>query len=365
MKKILVITPFFYPHIGGSEQYMEGLYAFVKKEHPELKIDVLSYNTNDSLAFEKYRGLNVYRIPCITILKDQFLLPNPKALVDFLDTHRDYDLIHTSTRFFDSSWWAPVFAKLIKSKVVLTDHCAYHPKSSNALVNLVVRLVEATIVRFSLGFYDKVYVQNKKTGAFLKENFDIKSKVAYPGLTVTKIKRQENKKLNVIYAGRMIKSKGVMEFFDIARKEKRVNFIFAGPGKLSEVLNRKVSKEKLGHIKIMGGVSKKEVEKLLLKSDIFAYPSWHSEGIPMAVLEAGEAGIPVLATDTGAIGEVIVNGKTGILVPPKDRNAFKNALDIIINDKNLRNSLSKNFSIYLKNNFSWDNASSLLLKELQ
>jgi len=104
MKKILVITPFFYPHIGGSERYMEELYLFLRKKHPEIDVDVLCYNTNKVSKKESYQGLNIYRIPCWNILPDQFSLPNPASLIQFLFSERNsYDLIHCSTRFFDSS----------------------------------------------------------------------------------------------------------------------------------------------------------------------------------------------------------------------------------------------------------------------
>src|ERR1035437_404440 len=151
MKKILVITPFFYPHIGGSERYIEELYLFLRKKHPEIAVDVLCYNTNNVSKQEDYQGMTIYRIPCWNLLKDQFSVSNPVALTHFLFNHKNsYDLIHASTRFFESSWWAPFYAKLTRTRVVLTDHCAYYPTTGNWLINLVVRLLENTFSRFSL-----------------------------------------------------------------------------------------------------------------------------------------------------------------------------------------------------------------------
>src|ERR1035437_2620493 len=247
MKKILVITPFFYPHIGGSERYMEELYLFLRKNHPEISVDVLCYNTNQVLTKEKYQGITIYRIPCLNILKDQFSLPNPLALLQFLFKNKNqYDLIHVSTRFFDSSWWAPIYAKLTKTRVILTDHCAYYPTTENPFINLAVRLVENTIVRLSLHFYDAIFAETKATQYFLKQTFGVDSEVAYPGLSSTSEHlREENKKLKVVYVGRMIKSKGVEFLFDIAKENKAVNFIFAGPGELVKALQNRVEKEKL------------------------------------------------------------------------------------------------------------------------
>jgi phosphatidylinositol alpha-mannosyltransferase len=366
MKKILVITPFFYPHIGGSERYMEELYLFLRKKHPEVAVDVLCYNTNQAPPRENYQGLNIYRVSCWNILPDQFSLPNPFALAQFLFTSRNtYDLIHVSTRFFESSWWAPVYAKLTKTRVVLTDHCAYYPTSGNWLINLVVRFLENTLSRFSLHFYDAVFAQTKATQRFLKQTFGTSSQVAYPGLSSSsRHPRAEFKKLKVVYVGRMIKSKGVEFLFDIAVENPGVDFIFAGPGALVQPLKNEVQANNLQNIIILGGIAKTEVSKLLETADIFVYPSWHSEGLPMALLEAGEKGIAIVATDTGAINELIDNEK-GILVQLRDEPAFKAGLQKLITNKNLREKLGKSLQDFTQKNFTWDKAAELVFKQLQ
>jgi phosphatidylinositol alpha-mannosyltransferase len=362
MKKILVITPFFYPHIGGSERYMEELYVFLKKKHRQVSIDVLCYNTDNSPESESYRGLNVVRIPCWTILPGQFLLPKPLPLLKFLNSHKSYDLVHTSTRFFDSSWWAPLYAKLTKTKIVLTDHCAYHPRSNNSFIDLIIRVVEATIVRFSLHFYDSIYVESKKTGEFLKQTFGVSSTLAYPGLSNENpiLNNTSNKRVKVVYIGRMIESKGVRILFDIAEKIPQVDFVFAGAGPLESLLKKHAG----SNILILGGVSKEKVAEIIQGADILAYPSWHSEGLPMALVEAAEAGIAVLATDTGAIDELIVNGKTGMLVKPKNIEAFENALRALVGDSALRLKLGIALQSYAKKNFSWETAANLIAKEI-
>ena len=365
MKKILVITPFFYPHIGGSERYMEELYIFLREKHPEIAVDVLCYNTNQVLIKENYQGITIYRIPCLNILKDQFSLPNPLALLQFLFKNKNqYDVIHVSTRFFDSSWWAPIYAKLTKTRVILTDHCAYYPTTENPFINLVVRLVENTIVRLSLHFYDAIFAETNTTKRFLKQTFGINSEVAYPGLSANlQHPRAEFKKVTVVYVGRMIKSKGVEFLFDIARENPAVNFIFAGPGALVKSLKNQVRVENLRNITILGAISKTEVSKLLETVDIFVYPSWHSEGLPMALLEAGEMGVAVVATDTGAISELI-DSERGILVELKDNEAFKEGLRRLIEDKDLRLKLGKNLQEFTLQNFTWDKAASLVLEQL-
>ncbi len=118
MKKILVLTPFFYPHTGGSQQYMEELYAeFLKKYNNEFEAEVLTYNTDNTIKNENFRGMHITRISCWNILPGQFAVPNPIELISYLYKNRNnVDLIHSSTRFFDTSWWGPIYAKLINRK---------------------------------------------------------------------------------------------------------------------------------------------------------------------------------------------------------------------------------------------------------
>lgn len=75
---------------------------------------------------------------------------------------------------------------------------------------------------------------------------------------------------------------------------------------------------------------------LFLKdADIYFMPSL-KEGLPYALLEAGNNSLPVVASDTGGISEIIENYKNGFLIQVKDVNAFELALEKLIQDKNLR-----------------------------
>jgi glycosyltransferase involved in cell wall biosynthesis len=64
---------------------------------------------------------------------------------------------------------------------------------------------------------------------------------------------------------------------------------------------------------------------LLRSFDVFALPST-VEGLPLVVLEAMAAGVPVVATPVGGVGELVADGETGLLVPPEDADALAGAL---------------------------------------
>jgi glycosyltransferase involved in cell wall biosynthesis len=74
--------------------------------------------------------------------------------------------------------------------------------------------------------------------------------------------------------------------------------------------------------------------------DVFVLPSRY-EGLPLVVLEAMEAGVPIVATDVGSVREVVIDGETGLLVPPDDAQALAAALLRLLRDADLRSRLAQ------------------------
>lgn len=83
-----------------------------------------------------------------------------------------------------------------------------------------------------------------------------------------------------------------------------------------------------------------DVPDLLAQSQIFIL-STHYEGLPISILEAMRAGLPVVATSVNGIPEEVEHGKTGLLVPPKDINALTNALQTLIESPDLRQQMGE------------------------
>jgi glycosyltransferase involved in cell wall biosynthesis len=76
----------------------------------------------------------------------------------------------------------------------------------------------------------------------------------------------------------------------------------------------------------------------LAMMDVFVLPS-RFEGLPLAVLEAMHAGRAVVATDVGSVSEAIEHGRTGLLVPRGDAEAFTNAVATLLADRQLREAM--------------------------
>ena len=79
-----------------------------------------------------------------------------------------------------------------------------------------------------------------------------------------------------------------------------------------------------------------DVAKLWQGSHIAVLPSWYGEGVPKSLLEAAAAGRPMVAVDGPGLREVVVDGETGLLVPPRDATALADALQRLAGDGETR-----------------------------
>jgi glycosyltransferase involved in cell wall biosynthesis len=81
-----------------------------------------------------------------------------------------------------------------------------------------------------------------------------------------------------------------------------------------------------------------DVPDLLARASVFVLSS-HSEGLPISVLEALAAGLPVVASDVGGVRELVEDGVNGVLVPPGDAVALAAALTRLVADADLRRTM--------------------------
>lgn len=117
-----------------------------------------------------------------------------------------------------------------------------------------------------------------------------------------------------------------------------LRYVIVHDGQLREKLQEQVrdlSLEK--HVFFTGTVP--DAARLLPAFDIFVLPS-KSEAFPYVVVEAGQAGVPVVATRVGGIPDVIQDEVNGLLVPPDDTPALTKALRRLLENENMRRDLA-------------------------
>ncbi len=143
----------------------------------------------------------------------------------------------------------------------------------------------------------------------------------------------------VLYAGRLSPEKGVLELLDAARG---LNLVVAGDGPLRDRVPF-----------ARGFVPHDELQQLYARAAVVACPS-RREGFGVACLEAMAHGRPVVATHVGGLLDLVVDGETGIVVPPRDPAALRSALERLLADPDLRRRLGAAGRDRARTHFSWE-----------
>jgi len=165
------------------------------------------------------------------------------------------------------------------------------------------------------------------------------------GIDVDKFRYKERKhnsgdKIKVLTIGRLVEKKGYKYMIEaisrIVRKNKNIEYIMAGEGPL--LLNLKKIAKELNvekYINFLGAINQKKAIALYREADIFVLPSvtaknGDQEGIPVVLMEASAIGMPIISTYHTGIPEVVIDGKSGYLVPEKDVDDLVEKLERLI-----------------------------------
>lgn len=143
----------------------------------------------------------------------------------------------------------------------------------------------------------------------------------------------------VLCLARLHSQKGLSFLLEAAVSVPDARFVIAGDGPernslaaQSEALGLRDRVIFLGH--------RTDVPDLLAVCDLFVLPSLY-EGLPVSILEAMAAGKPVIATAIGGTDEAVLDGETGLLVPPGDSDALAKAIQRLLADTSLANDMAR------------------------
>lgn len=147
----------------------------------------------------------------------------------------------------------------------------------------------------------------------------------------------------VLAMSRLVPIKGLSFAIEALSARDDLTLVIAGDGPSRPELER-LSAERRARVRFVGFVRGDEKARWLSAADAFVMPSielasGRTEGAPVSVLEAMDAGLPVVGTDTGGVSS-LVSPDSGIVVPAADARALARALDELANDSGLRERLS-------------------------
>lgn len=140
----------------------------------------------------------------------------------------------------------------------------------------------------------------------------------------------------VLYVGRVSKEKGLMHlaagFRALSREMPGARLVVVGDGPYTAELASQVPSDK---VVFTGQITGEKLARLYASSDVFAFPS-ETETFGNVVVEAQATGLPVVVADRGAARENMREGVTGLVVDPRDPEAWARTLKQLLEDTNLR-----------------------------
>jgi glycosyltransferase involved in cell wall biosynthesis len=152
---------------------------------------------------------------------------------------------------------------------------------------------------------------------------------------------------HALFAGRLSPEKGVLELVEAARG---LPLVVAGDGPLRDRVPG-----------ALGFVPHDELLRLYERAAVVACPS-HREGFGVVCAEAMAYGRPVVASSVGGLRDLVVDGETGLLVPPRDPDALRGALQRLLGDRELRARLGNAARERARGVLSWERATALTVQ---
>lgn len=247
------------------------------------------------------------------------------------------DVFHAHLSSPSACRYALIAAKLAGLRVVATVQL-YVP----------VRGARATYPQrlLSLGVDRYIAVSNEVARRIhpLCVNAARKIRVVYNGVPIEQFDRDADgssrdagRPPTVLAVARLHPQKGLGYLLQAATLLPDVRFLVAGDGPARSELTHQAETLRLGdRFQFLG--ERGDVPALLRAADVFVLPSLY-EGLPVSVLEAMAAGTPVVATAVGGTDEAVVDGESGILVPPRDPEALANAMREVLSNPPLASKL--------------------------
>lgn len=298
--------------------------------------------------------------PFLYMLLPCFIMGELLALIKLL-RHQQFDLIH-------AHWLIPqglvaiLACSLTGSKIPLlfTSHggdlFGLQGNITNKIKKEVILKSDAlTVVSKNMIKEIKRIAGEHKRGYIIPMGVDLKSR-----FVPSESRRNSN---TLLFVGRLVEKKGLYYLIHampaILKKHPQINLMVAGDG--PERVNLIKMCENLGisaHVRFLGAVKNNRLPELYQKSDVVVFPSviaegGDQEGFGLVLVEALGCECAAIVTDLPAMQDIIVHGKTGLVVPQKNIRKLAEKVILLLDDQKLRDSLGREGRRHVLQNFDW------------
>lgn len=371
-KRVLIISPFFRPNVGGAETHLNDLTEYLRKHG--FYTYVLTYQPLTTKAkgpaFEKKQNLEVRRVPWFghnffhklepyPILEFLYLFPRLfiAAFCFMLKNHKKIDVIHAHG--FIAAIITRVITIFFPKRAVMSIHAIYNFRKRKTMAKFACWVLSSFAAIFALAEKSK----NDLVAAGIRpQKIKICPQWVDQKLFAPRDKLDCRQRLNlkgnffVLFVGRLIGKKGAEILAMTAKDLPQIKFVLVGDGPLYGKL--KQVEKKQDNLYVVGSKTQEETAKFYGASDIVIIPSLYEEGFARVVLEALSSGRPVVASNRGCLPEMITDS-VGILIEPTKENIKKAILGLFRNPEKLKE-LTNNSRSYAEKQFSEKNAAEIV-----
>ena len=359
LMNICMFTSEFPPDLGGISAHIYNLSKrLIERGH---KVTVITRGTWRKTYYEDIEGISVYRVRFIPFYPNPFKLHGLFVNKLFKRIEPELDLLHVHGSI------SPVIGTHLPT--VVTVHGTLTKDIDNMPVKsfhfLIVKLLRKQILNAEKAILESAGVitaVSESCAKELKEYHTISKEiiVVNNGVDTNFFIPGKNKKKGnyILYTGRLETRKGLIDFIESAKyvcpESADIKFILTGKGTIKNYLERKINELGLKkNFYFAGFVDRGTLLEYYQNATIYVLPSYY-EGLPTTLLEAMSCGIPLIATDVKGSSEVITDGETGLLVPPRDPKKLAEAILRLLDDEELRERISINARKYVVDNYDWE-----------
>lgn len=284
--------------------------------------------------------------------------------------NEQFDIVQYGTE--NVAFCASIAAWIAKVPIRIYEHWGARYVGYKGLMRIISKIIERTAALFStdvrqvsvrnmeLCVADHIYPQNKvkvlgKGGTVGVDfsQFNLHRKTEYRDSVIKQYKIPENAFI-FGFIGRIQRDKGVNEliqsFKNINEAYSNIYLLLIGAMDEMNPINKKLLDWSTANKNVIFTGFVKDTYRYLSAFDIMVHPTYR-EGFGMVLQEAAALKIPIITTDIMGPGEYIHNGKTGILVPPRDSESLQKAMISLMNNQDQRVFFSDNNYEYTLRNF--------------
>lgn len=351
-KQRVLLVHNYYKIPGGEDTVVENEKRLLETHGHEVVLYTRSNRELDSLSLLKKLCLPFTSIFSIRTYREVKRLIVERK-IDVVHVHNTLSLISPSVYYAAFSCGVPVVQTVHNFRLLcpaatfvregsICEEClkkglmcaVHHGCYRNSRMQT---LMSATVLKYHrfLGTYSRLYYicltkfnkeklleLNKKGKEIIpEERVFIK-----PNFVWEPQKEQVSKKNQCIYIGRLDKLKGIRTLLEAWKELPEKTLIICGTGPEEEWIKKYLKKNHMTQVNWLGQLPNEEVMHLLAESQALILPTQWYEGQPMVILESYAVGTPVLVSDLGNAGDMIIPGKTGLRFTPGDPASLRESV---------------------------------------